>query len=73
MEDKKETRGGRREGAGRPKGIKKPYRPINTSVPEEYADKLRILSKRNGISYGQMLKKYVDDNWDPSFAESEET
>lgn len=72
MEEKKETRGGRREGAGRPRGIKVRYMPVNTKVPEEYAEKLRILTKRNNISYGQILKNYVDENWDSSFTESKE-
>lgn len=56
-------RGGKRKGAGRPKGIKVPYKAVNTSIPEEYTEKLKILTERNNITVGQILKKYVDENW----------
>lgn len=56
-------RGGKREGAGRPKGIKIPYKAVNTSIPEEYAAKLKILTEKNNITVGQILKRYVDENW----------
>lgn len=56
-------RGGKREGAGRPKGIKVPYKAVNTSIPEEYAARLKILTEKTNITVGQILKRYVDDNW----------
>ena len=63
-EEKKNTHGGKREGAGRPKGIKTPYKGISTKMPVEYVERLRILSKKDNISIGQILKDYVDKNWE---------
>lgn len=47
--------GGKRDGAGRKKGIKKPYQSITIALPEEDAMKLRALAEKNGLS----ISKYV--------------
>ena len=45
-----EKRGGARAGAGRPKGIKIPYKTISMRLPEEYVDMLHIAAEKSGLS-----------------------
>lgn len=59
-ENKKSTKGGARAGAGRPKGIKKPYAQIVCSVPKEYSEKLREMAEKEGLSLSKMLQKIID-------------
>lgn len=61
METKIETRGGKRDGAGRPKGIKKPYKPIALSLPAEYADRMKQLAEQEQISISKLLQKMIDN------------
>ncbi len=61
MEEKKNTHGGKRAGAGRPKGIKKPYAQIVCSVPLEYSERLRSLALNEGLSLSKMLQKIIDN------------
>ena len=60
IEEKKGTRGGARPGAGRPKGIKKPYAQIVCSVPQEYSERLKAMAKKEGLSLSKMLQKVID-------------
>lgn len=60
-ENKKSTKGGARAGAGRPKGIKKPYAQIVCSVPKEYSEKLREMAEKEGLSLSKMLQKIIDE------------
>lgn len=60
METEKKTKGGARAGAGRPKGIKRPYAQIVCSVPLEYSERLRKLAKSEGLSLSKMLQKIID-------------
>ncbi len=61
MEETKTGRGGKRPGAGRPKGIKKPYAQIVCSVPLEYSERLRAMAeKKEGLSLSKMLQKIID-------------
>lgn len=62
--EKKDKRGGKREGAGRPKGINKPYSQVSLTLPSEYADRLRELAKRKELSISKLLQKMIDDNWE---------
>lgn len=59
-EEKKSTKGGARAGAGRPKGIKKPYAQIVCSVPKEYSDRLREMATAESLSLSKMLQKLID-------------
>ena len=49
MEETKTGRGGKRPGAGRPKGIKKPYAQIVCSVPLEYSERLRAMAEKKRL------------------------
>lgn len=60
MEETKTGRGGKRPGAGRPKGIKKPYAQIVCSVPLEYSERLRAMAGKEGLSLSKMLQKIID-------------
>ena len=60
MEEQKNTHGGKRAGAGRPKGIKKPYANIACSVPLEYSERLKSLAQEEGLSLSKMLQKIID-------------
>ena len=53
--------GGARKGAGRPKGIKKPYAHICASVPAEYVDKLKDIAAREGLTVGKLLQIMIDE------------
>lgn len=59
-EARKDGRGGARAGAGRPRGITKPYKKVTISMPEEYAIKLKKLSKQKCKSYSQLIKDLID-------------
>ena len=60
MEEKSNARGGARPGAGRPRGIKKPYAQIVCSVPLEYSQKLRAMAETEGLSLSKMLQRIID-------------
>ena len=57
----KKTRGGARPGAGRPKGIKRPYSQIVCSVPAEYSERLRAMAHAEGLSLSKMLQKLIEN------------
>lgn len=61
METGKATdkRGGARAGAGRPKGIKIPYKTISMRLPEE-VDKLHIAGEKSGLSINGFMRKAID-------------
>lgn len=61
MEDKKDTRGGARPGAGRPKGINRPYKAFSVKLPVEYIDKIREKADEYGMSVSKFIQKAVDD------------
>lgn len=61
MEDTS-TRGGKRRGAGRPRGIKRPYKKITINMPEEYTNKLKLLAKQKGTSLSKLLQGFIDEN-----------
>lgn len=65
MEETKKGRGGKRPGAGRPKGIKKPYAQIVCSVPLEYSERLRAMAEKEGLSLSRMLQKVIDSYQQP--------
>ena len=56
-----EKRNGARAGAGRPKGIKIPYKTISMRLPEEYVDKLHIAGEKSGLSINGFIKKAIDE------------
>ena len=60
MEETKTGRGGKRPGAGRPKGIKKPYAQVVCSVPLEYSERLRAMAEKEGLSLSKMLQQIID-------------
>lgn len=60
--EKKDGRGGARAGAGRPRGIKKPYKKVTIAMPEEYAEKLKLLSEQKGKSYSKLIQGLIDRN-----------
>lgn len=47
--------GGKRQGAGRPRGIKRPYQTLSIAVTVENAEKIRALAKESGLS----MAKYI--------------
>lgn len=60
MEEKKDTRGGRRPGAGRPKGVTKPYKAFSVKLPVEYIDKIKNAADRHGLSVSKFIQEAVD-------------
>ena len=60
-EKKKDGRGGKRPGAGRPKGIKTPYKNITIGLPVEYVEKLHQAAEKKGVSIGAFIKLAVDE------------
>lgn len=61
--EEKSSHGGKREGAGRPKGINKPYKTVSISLPDGYALKLKQLAFKKDMSISKLLQKLIDDNW----------
>ena len=59
MEEKKW--GGKREGAGRPKGINKPYKTFTCALPIEAIDRLKSAAKTAGLTVPKLLQKMTDD------------
>ena len=59
-EEKKDTRGGARPGAGRPKGINKPYRSFAVTLPVEYIDKIKAKADEHGLSISKFIQESVD-------------
>lgn len=49
--------GGKRKGAGRPKGITKIYKTLSIAVPEEEAVRIRLLAQESGKS----MARYISD------------
>ena len=47
--------GGARKGAGRPRGIKKPYKTMTISVPEPIAAELKELAAQSGKSFSRFI------------------
>lgn len=60
MEEKKDGRGGARPGAGRPKGVKKPYAHLCFSLPVEYSEKLKAMAKSEGLSVSKLIQRMID-------------
>ena len=48
-------------GAGRPKGINRPYKAFSVKFPVEYIDKIREKADENGMSISKFIQKAVDD------------
>ena len=62
MEEKQnDGRGGKRPGAGRPKGITKPYKAFSIKLPIEYIDKIKDAADRQGLSVSRFIQKAVDN------------
>ncbi len=59
-EEKKDTRGGARPGAGRPKGINKPYKSFAVTLPVEYIDKIKDAADKHGLSVSKFIQEAVD-------------
>ena len=59
-EDRKSTRGGARPGAGRPKGINRPYKAFSVKLPIEYIEKIKEAADRNGLSISKFIQEAVD-------------
>ena len=51
--------GGKRKGAGRPKGIRRPYKTLSIAVTEENAEKIRALAKDSGLSMARYITMKV--------------
>lgn len=49
--------GGKRKGAGRPKGITKKYKTLSIALPEEKAEQIRKLAADSGKS----MARYISD------------
>ena len=60
-EEKKDTRGGARPGAGRPKGINKPYKAFSIKLPVEYIDKIKEAADKHGLSVSRFIQEAVDN------------
>jgi hypothetical protein len=56
---KKGRRGGARPGAGRPKGILRPYKKITIAFPEEFVPVLKGTAKERGISMSKLIQGMV--------------
>ncbi len=59
-EEKKDTRGGRRPGAGRPKGVNKPYKSFAVTLPVEYIEKIKAAADRRGLSISKFIQEAID-------------
>ncbi len=59
--EKKDTRGGARPGAGRPKGINKPYKAFSVKLPVEYIDKIKKDADKHGLSVSRFIQEAVDN------------
>ena len=59
MEDKK-TRGGARPGAGRPKGVKRPYKVVSVNLTLEYEAKLKEAAAKAGLSVSKFVQMVID-------------
>lgn len=60
MEEEKNW-GGKREGAGRPKGVKKPYKTFSCAMPVESIDRLKNAAETVGLSVPKLLQKMTED------------
>ena len=67
MEEKRKTWGGKREGAGRPKGINYPYKAFSVKVPLVYHDRIRKAAEKCGLSVSKYIQKVVDETLDDDF------
>ena len=54
-------RGGARPGAGRPKGIRRPYCSFSVKLPAEYPDRIRMAAERRGLSVSKFIQMVVDE------------
>lgn len=61
VEKEKNTHGGRRPGAGRPKGISKPYKAFSIKLPVEYIEKIKTSADRHGLSVSKFIQEAVDN------------
>ncbi len=61
MEEEKKTtgRGGARPGAGRPKGVKKPWVNISVAFPLEEAEELKRKAEKKGISVSAFIRDVI--------------
>ena len=60
MDEKKDTRGGRRPGAGRPKGVTKPYKSFAVTLPVEYIERIKAKADEHGLSVSKFIQEAVD-------------
>lgn len=60
-EEKKDARGGARPGAGRPKGVNKPYKSFAVTLPVEYIEKIKDAAERHGLSISKFIQEAVDN------------
>ncbi len=60
MEEQKNTRGGARPGAGRPKGINRPYKAFSVKLPVEYIEKIKEAADSHGMSISRFIQEAVD-------------
>ena len=61
MEEEKKTtgRGGARPGAGRPRGVKKPWVNISVAFPLEEAEELKRKAEKKGISVSAFIRDVI--------------
>lgn len=61
MEEEKKTtgRGGARPGAGRPKGVKKPWVNISVAFPLEEAEELKRKAEKKGVSVSAFIRDVI--------------
>ncbi len=67
--------GGKREGAGRPKGITKKYKTLSIALPEDKAEQIRQLAAESGKSMARYISDIVlgeEESQDKAFDASDE-
>lgn len=55
-----DTRGGSRPGAGRPRGIKRPYKAFSIKLPVEYIERIKDKAERHGLSVSKLIQDAID-------------
>ena len=58
-EKKKDGRGGARPGAGRPKGVKKPWVNLSVAFPLEEAEELKRKAEKKGVSVSALIRELL--------------
>lgn len=57
---KKDGRGGKRPGAGRPKGKHKEYDTLTIFLPKGKKEKLKAIADMYGLSMSKLIVRYID-------------